>query len=130
MKMLETLQDLYRHMEWADALVWRSVLSSEVTAESSSIKSIFHHLHMVQFAFYNVWREAEIKFSDGAGMSPKEIAQLGHEYHASVREYIAKVEESSLDRPVVLPWAGMIASHLGFEPQTPTFGDTLFQVTM
>jgi hypothetical protein len=39
--------DLYHHMEWADASVWRAVLESEVSQSDQELRDLFYHLHLV-----------------------------------------------------------------------------------
>ncbi|HEX3083420.1 MAG TPA: hypothetical protein VHP99_02755, partial [Pyrinomonadaceae bacterium] len=53
---LSELRDLYRHMEWADASVWQAVFRSENAAADQKLKDYFYHLHLVQRAFLNAWR--------------------------------------------------------------------------
>jgi hypothetical protein len=53
---LSELRDLYRHMEWADAAVWQAVLRSENAVTDQKLKDYFYHLHLVQRAFLNAWR--------------------------------------------------------------------------
>ena len=53
---LTDLRDLYRHMEWADAAVWRAVFASEDARADQKLKEYFYHLHLVQRAFLRAWR--------------------------------------------------------------------------
>ena len=53
---LETLKELYAHMQWADAFVWRAVLGSETARGDQKLRELFHHLHLVQHAFLRAWR--------------------------------------------------------------------------
>jgi len=53
---LSDLKDLYRQMEWADAMVWRAVLKSEVSQTDEKLRDLFAHLHWVQRAWLHAWR--------------------------------------------------------------------------
>ena len=53
---LSTLIDLYRHMEWADAAVWTSVLASQNAQKDAKLQGLLYHLHLVQRAFLRTWR--------------------------------------------------------------------------
>jgi hypothetical protein len=45
---LGILNDLYRHMEWADAKVWTAVLASADGRTDPKLRGYLYHLHMVQ----------------------------------------------------------------------------------
>ena len=53
---LSDLKELYRHMEWADAMVWRAVFASETAMTDQKARELFHHLHLVQHAFLRAWQ--------------------------------------------------------------------------
>ena len=53
---LNDLNDLFRHMEWADASVWRAVLASDAARADTKLRELFYHVHMVQRAFLRVWQ--------------------------------------------------------------------------
>lgn len=128
MNVLESLRDLFRHMEWADATVWRAVLRSGPAKLDSVVKDRLHHTHMVQRAFLNVWRELPHTRDAGSELSLEDLAAWGREYHVLASEYLATLTEAGLDQPVVLPWARFLTSHLGSEPAVPSLGETVLQV--
>ena len=53
---INALIDLYRHMEWADAAVWTSVLASEGGRTDAKLRAYLYHPHVVQRAFLRAWR--------------------------------------------------------------------------
>src|SRR5690606_18681456 len=53
---VDALVELYRHMEWADAAVWKAVLASDAGRADAEVQRLFHHLHVVQRAFLRAWR--------------------------------------------------------------------------
>jgi hypothetical protein len=62
---IEMLHELFRHMEWADARVWKSVSESSAARGDSIIRDRLYHIHMVQWAFLNVWLdEAQSEFPE------------------------------------------------------------------
>jgi uncharacterized damage-inducible protein DinB len=128
MNTLELLRDLFRHMEWADAVVWRAVLASASAAADPAMKSKLHHLHMVQRAFLNVWREMPHTRNDGSELSVEELARWARDYYGPAWEYLDTVSEWQLDKPVSLPWARMLTSDLGREPSVPSLGETMMQI--
>ncbi|HEV2912889.1 MAG TPA: DinB family protein [Pyrinomonadaceae bacterium] len=128
MNTLELLRDLFRHMEWADALVWRAVLSSEAARMDAVVKGRLHHSHMVQRAFLTEWRGWPHTTNAGSELELADLAEWGRDYHALASEYLATLAETSLDKPLVVPWARMVARRLGREPSAPSLGETLLQV--
>jgi len=44
------IDDLIQHMEWADALVWTTVMASPAAASNDAIRDRLHHLHHTQHA--------------------------------------------------------------------------------
>ena len=59
---LKDLNDLFRHMEWADASVWRAVLASDTARDDVKLRELFYHVHMVQRAFLRVW-QGEMRYT-------------------------------------------------------------------
>lgn len=122
------IQDLFRHMEWADALVWHAVTSSDVVMSDTVTCQRLHHLHAVQRAFLSAWRNEPIDFGAGTSLGPQELMAWGRDYHLEALRFVATFSEIDLDRPIVLPWTGWIKERLGREPQTPLLGETALQV--
>lgn len=128
MKNLELLRDLLRHMEWADATVWRAVLASTPGSADPVIKDRLHHTHMVQRAFLNVWREVPHTGNAGSDLNLIDLARWGREYHVLAPEFLDTLSENDLDRPIVVPWAKFLTSQLGHDPAVPSLGETIVQV--
>jgi uncharacterized damage-inducible protein DinB len=122
------IRDLFEHMAWADAEVWRAVLATPPAAADLGVFERFRHIHMVQRAFLGAWRDA---FVDPRGEVFEDVlalARWAREYHADAATYLDGLDAATLDAPVVLPWAGMMAEVFGREIATPTLGETLLQV--
>ena len=125
------LDALYRHMAWADATVWRAVLATPAAEGDENLKTLIHHLHMVQRAFYDVWR-GEPQRPPELGHFPDlaSLAGWAREYHTLVAAYRATVADEELDsRIVTLPWAKWIEQSIGRPPDPTTLGETMVQVT-
>ncbi len=128
MKLLTTIQELFQHMEWADALVWQTALASEAALEDKSMRERLLHTHMVQRAFLRIWQEQPLNPNAAADLTGVSLAAWGREYHQEARRYLSEIMEADLDRPVTLPWAEFIAARIGRQPETPTLGETCLQV--
>jgi uncharacterized damage-inducible protein DinB len=139
MTLLSVIQDQFRHMEWADALVWKNTLSSESARNDDKIHLWLLHLHMTQHAFLAVWQH---KFANatqqeimewsqrGSKLRGAELLAWGKAYHQDVMHYLSELSETSLGEPAVLPWMDMVSAQLGQTLVVPTLSETLLQVPM
>jgi uncharacterized damage-inducible protein DinB len=132
MNFLSSIRELYQHMQWADAKAWKAVLSNSNAAPDSVLRDRLLHIHLVQQAFFHVWRGAafdpQAVISAHTEMSA--IAELGRKYHSEVIEFLATLDDATLESPLVLPWTEMITAQLGQEITTAKMGETMIQVAM
>jgi uncharacterized damage-inducible protein DinB len=120
-------QDLYDHMAWADAIVWRAVRAHDGAANDERVLDWLLHLHMTQRAFLLIWQNEELKFPDRASFkNASDIEAYGREYHEQVAPWLATVADDALDTPMVMPWAKRFAN--GAAPTV--LRDTLLQVPL
>ncbi len=52
---------LINHLQWADAEVWKKVLTFDAAANDERIKKLLYHLHQVQYAFYFLWNKLPVE---------------------------------------------------------------------
>lgn len=120
---IDTIRDLFRHMEWADATVWRAVPADLM---DERLRTLLHHCHLTQRAFLNVWRHAAMDFVKlDAFPTNAALAQWAREYHEDVKPFVDAIDEVSLSDPVHMPWAERFAGRV---PGPVTLRDTLHQV--
>ena len=123
------LTDLYSHMEWADAAMWRALNATPAALEDESVKERLFHIHFTQFAFLSVWRGDEFKLmkSDAFDSADDFYGWMRGNY-STLQEYIGMLEDEKLEAPMTMPWAHYYGRQLGREVKTTTLGETLFQV--
>ena len=125
----ELLQDLLRHMEWADAKVWSTVPDS--TPADKRLLDLLLHIHTVQQAFLAVWTNTDVSV---VFRNPEEFASLAllrewaRPYYARAQDYISGLSAPELGVPVQMPWAAQLAERLGRPPGVTTVAETCFQV--
>ena len=120
------IQPLYEHMEWADAIVWRAVLAAPADATA---REKLHHIHLTQHAFLSIWSAKEPSYIALSAFTDDEsLIRWGRGAHDEIRNVIAKLDDSQLDRPIDLPWARRIVARLGVEPAAVTLHETLMQL--
>src|SRR5688572_28916311 len=112
---MELFRELYDHMEWADAAVWRAVLACPAAEGDAVLRDRLVHIHTVQRAFLSVWRGETPDFRESFD-GLRDVAQWGREYYAGVRPHLATVAGAALDRIVIMPWAEMLSEVFGRKP--------------
>ncbi len=127
---LGDLRDLYQHMEWADAAVWRAVLTSPEACADQKLKEYFYHLHLVQRAFLRAWRGEPREttyptFDDG-----HELMLWGRSYFGDVFEHFETLTDEQLSQPAQLPWADIVEKELGRKPEMLSVAEMMLQVPM
>ena len=119
--------DLFRHMEWADALTWRTALSDS-TRLDPVVQAKIRHLHRTQQFFMKVWREEEVSYEQ-IEITFEEELPLAQRFHLEAREHLEAPGRTELSEILVVPWAAYFATSLGVPSAGPTMlGETMFQV--
>jgi uncharacterized damage-inducible protein DinB len=131
MQDINNLGLLLKHMEWADAKVWQSVLKHDKAKNDSILKGFLFHIHMVQRAFYYIWIEEPVELPKETDF-PKliDIAKWGGEYYMNINKYFKSLDEIELEKKLEIPWANKLEKIIGKKPVNPTLGETMLQVTM
>ena len=130
MKDIHTLRELFSHMEWADAVVWRAVVAQPDAAADPLMRERLEHIHMVQRAFLDVWRRASSAAQSADSTDLLAVARAARAYYAEVSAYLTTLDEPALAQPLEVPWARRFGKLLGREPDIPSLGETLLQVAM
>jgi uncharacterized damage-inducible protein DinB len=116
-------------MEWADALVWRSVLSLPQAHSDTRMRECLYHVHVVQWAYLQIWRDEPIDVPDAPSFEDlRAIHAWGHEYYGQALEYLDSLEAAALERQIEFPWAEQLVERFG-SPKPATLGETIFQIT-
>ena len=126
----DTLTDLYRHMEWADAAVWGAVLGSEAGRADAKLREYLHHLHLVQRAFLRAWRAEPREAPYPEFADAPSLMEWGRAYYAEAHAHLAALGDEQLSGPLPVPWASMVERVLGRAPDLTTVGDTVLQVAL
>jgi uncharacterized damage-inducible protein DinB len=126
----ELLRELFRHMEWADAMVWRAVLAHPDAGRDSQLAGWLLHIHSVQRAFLHIWTDRPVSFrelSDFPGLAA--LQEWAVPYYEEARQFLATLDASALERPVTMPWVREFEERTGRAFAEPTLAETIFQVT-
>ncbi|NQV72310.1 damage-inducible protein DinB [bacterium] len=127
--MKDHFQDVFRHMEWADALVWNAVLASTEAVSEEYVLDTLKHIHEAQHSFLDFWIGRPLKRTKRSDIgSATDLMEWAKRFHSEAPAALDQKTETDFNLPSVLPWARYYARTLGFEPQITTLGETLHQL--
>jgi uncharacterized damage-inducible protein DinB len=122
---------LLRHMEWADALVWRGVLALPPSpAVEAAFRDRLAHVHVVQRAFLQMWQKAPITALAETEKLTDLTALLAwtRPAYAEGQATIAALGIADFERPIVVPWSQYYVAE-GRDPALASLAETIVQVT-
>jgi len=122
------LRDLYLHMEWADASVWKVVLAANSIRDNSNVHDKLCHLHRTQQFFLKVWRGEPVSYEKHEIPFNEELV-LARKFHGEAQDYLSEIDQAGLASDLVIPWADHFAKSFGREHAGPTTrGESMYQV--
>jgi uncharacterized damage-inducible protein DinB len=123
------VRELARHMAWADATVWSSVLTASATANDPKIADTLHHIHLVQHIFVQAWTHATFAVRERSEFPTlDEIAIFGLEGRRGVLAFAESVSAEELDRELRMPWAAFFEQQSKQAAGVHTLGESMLQV--
>jgi uncharacterized damage-inducible protein DinB len=126
----ELLRELFAHMEWADALVWKAVRTLGDSEPDGLLRERLLHIHIVQRAFLNVWTGQPMNFPEAEEFAAlADLEAWARRYYGEAHQHLGSLEAAKLSTPVELPWAAGLTKRFGREPDAVTLAETAFQVT-
>lgn len=123
-------RSLLEHMEWADALAWKSVRTVSGPASDDKLKGLLHHLHSVQWVYLHIWRGEPLQiaaldsFNDLA-----DVKEWARRYYAQLGPFVETLDASVLSRSLEFPWAKHIEERFGSVGPV-RLDDSVLQVTL
>lgn len=117
-------------MEWADAAVWRAVLSAEDARGDQKLRDLFHHLHLVQRAFLRAWRGEPRDTPFPTFDDAQSLMIWGRSYYSEIFKHLENLTDEEISKPAVLPWAELVEKQLGQTPAEINLNDMMLQVPL
>lgn len=127
---LKTLIDLYQHMEWADVLVWRAVLSSSDAGADEKLREYFYHFHLVQWAWLGAWRGETRDTPFPTFEDTRAVMLWGQKYYSEIFIHFENLTDEKLSETMQLPWAEIVERELGRIPEVISVGETMLQIPL
>ena len=125
------LTDLMRHAQWADALVWRTVLAHPPAASDAALLDKLHHVHEVQHLFRQGWIGGGFELHGREEFrSAVALARWGHDVHRQIEHYLAAAGPGDLARELRLPWVAHFERARGTAAATHTVAESMLQVAL
>jgi uncharacterized damage-inducible protein DinB len=119
-------KDLYKHMRWADGVIWKAVGSTD----DPRVRDLLAHLHMTERAFLKTWRGEQFERDLEIETIPQILAWATKTLD-EIAAFIDTVDFDDIDRPMIMPWAKRFAERSGLPGAADTtFRDTLLQLPM
>jgi uncharacterized damage-inducible protein DinB len=128
---IDLLRQLIRHMEWADAEVWRAVRAHAPAGEDQRLRDLLTHLHVVQRLFLVVWQKRPFDPSRGMPQfaTAADLRTWAQTYYAEANTFLDAIDEPALKGEVVMPFVKAMEAQVGRTFATTTLGETIFQVS-
>jgi len=123
-----TVGDLLHQMEWADALIWRAVLSSPIATEDAILHDRLYHIHVTQHAFLQLWRGVTAEIPPANSLDAMSLALWAKGFHLEARADRLVLDGATLVRSVPDSLLSKAEARLGIGAATPTICDTVLQV--
>jgi uncharacterized damage-inducible protein DinB len=126
---LENTTLLLQHMQWADAEVWKKVLSFEAAQNDERIKKLLYHLHQVQYAFYYLWNELPLEIPKPEEFSDlNSIAKWGFYYQNRLDEFLSSPNSDANEKVIQIPWSVFVERKTKQKVVPATLEETMMQV--
>jgi uncharacterized damage-inducible protein DinB len=116
-------------MEWADSLVWESVLELPEAQSDTSIRERLCHTHVVQWAYLQIWAGEPLDMRDASSFEGlPAIRAWVRDYYRRAAEYFDAVDANALEQQVQFPWAQQLVERWG-TAHPATLAETILQIT-
>ena len=131
MSNLENTASLLNHMQWADAEVWKKVLSFETAQADESIKKLLYHLHQVQYAYLDLWNNTHIELTKSETFKNLgSIAKWGFEYQQKLDDFLSSPKSYEKEKNILIPWSVFLERKIGKKVVPATLEESMLQVAL
>lgn len=127
---IDTIKDLFRHMEWADGAVMAAVLAHPDAAVDEKLMQCLNHIHGVQRVFLQIWRAENFTPALPEFTDARHLADWARGWYREADAVLDSIDGERLNQVLDVPWAGMVEERLGRKPETTTLGETALQVAI
>jgi len=124
------LQDLFTHMEWADASTWKAVSAFPGASQDRRLRELLYHLHIVQRVYLQVWQGQSPSLPELAAFADlPAVAAWARPIYAELVAFATRTGTDELSQKLNVPWAAEVAKRYGTAGPA-TLGETMLQVVL
>lgn len=123
--------ELYRHMEWADATLWRATLASPGAQTDETLRNYLHHMHLTQQLFYAFWTATPaepIARRQPSEFTLPELCAWARAYYPLARAFLDAATPEVLAAPLAMPWVAQYEKQVGRTFDVTSVAETAYQV--
>ena len=118
-------------MEWADSVVWDTVVKFSKSGEDKKLKDILVHYNTVQRLYLHVWKGQPFDRNNQPELSSLNlILQEFKTFFKRLDEFCSDIHKYDLDKIIVFPWSGRIEKILGTKPADANLAEMILQVVV
>lgn len=123
-------RSLLLHMEWADAAMWRALLSMPALARDGAMRARVHHFHSTQTLYLQLFQGLPIDLPEAGSFADlRAVGLWARRFYVGLPAYLQVLTAARLAEPVTFPWAAEIEARLGSAALT-TVSDCLLQLAL
>ena len=124
----QEFRELLLHMEWADALMWKSVNNTPASQADDRLKYLLHHIHLVDAVYLQAWRGDPFQITElSAYPDLASVHAWARPFYSNAMTFARALDESTLRKPLDFPWSAMIAEKFG-KILPATLSESVWQV--
>jgi uncharacterized damage-inducible protein DinB len=121
---------LLGHMEWADALIWHTILQLPETHNDERIGKLLHHLHEVQQAHIQICQGKTQTIPERNSFTDmNSFYRWGQVCHSDLKTFVSTLTPMLLEQTVEFPWARTLIGKNG-EIHPVNIRQSLLQIVM
>ncbi|MDQ3281327.1 MAG: hypothetical protein M3Q69_07925 [Acidobacteriota bacterium] len=128
---IDVIRDLFRHMQWADAEVWRALHAHPAALEDEKLRGTMQHLHVVQRAFLLMWSGGAINPDELYAKRPvDEMIAHARAYYGEADAFFDAFDMSRAGDTLHMPWLAHFSEQLGRPLESPAYSESFLQLPM
>ena len=122
--------EMIRHMEWADAQLWKVIVKEPSLFMSKEMQERLYHFHCTQRAFGQILDHHPIEIPDlGSFADLRSIGLWVRRFYNEFAPMLINRDESEIDKLVDIPWSSRVVERFG--GLTPAnAGECIIQVVL
>ena len=125
----EIISNLFTHMQWADTEVWKVIKQSPNVENDKKIKSLLYHIHLVQFLFFQIWKNEEVKYAKVEEFENLEaLKNWSIENYKYINDFLNNITEEKLNDVAQIPWSKKYSEKIGKDVPRISIKGSMLQV--